>query len=356
VKPPFEWDHYSDQPKVIADRAFKLRARLRNGSDYLKMVALTGAMLPLAGAKYPFLRPNVARGNDIYGIGLSLNKGFEQLDLADELDINHILLRLPLWDTTRIAQYVAFAREAHERGKSVLINVLQDREHIEDEALLYRSFTCVFSGLSPFSSEFQIGNAINRVKWGFFSVSEYLGFFQVAQSIRDNFFPNVELLGPSVIDFEYFYTMRALFGRHEISFDRLSCLLYVDRTGSPHAKQLGIFDLAAKIRLLATIQSMSSKVTQRGLYVTETNWPIAGTAPYAPTSEKECVSMEQYCTYMIDYFKIASESGFVSRIYWHQLVAPGYGLIDNRYGKMRKTKAFFALKDLVSRNRSAEQL
>jgi hypothetical protein len=118
----------------------------------------------------------------------------------------------------------------------------------------------------------------------------------------------------------------------------------------------GIFDLAAKIRLLATIQSMSSKVTQRGLYVTETNWPIAGTAPYAPTSEKECVSMERYCTYMIDYFKIASESGFVSRIYWHQLVAPGYGLIDNRYGKMRKTRAFFALKDLIRRNRSAEQL
>jgi hypothetical protein len=353
LKPPFEWDPYSDQPKIINDKAFKRQARLSAKGDYLEMLILSGAVLPLAGLKYPFLQPNVTQHNDIFGVGLSLDKGYEQLDLADELGVNHILLRLPLWDTVRLAQYAAFAREACQRKKSVLINILQDREHIEDSRRLRVAFNTVFASLSPFSNEFQIGNAINRIKWGFFSVSEYLTFFKIAQTVRDEKFSNIELLGPSVIDFEYFYTIRALFGSEEIVFDRLSCLLYVDRMGSPHARQLGVFNTAAKIRLLASVLSMSRKVKHKGLYVTEVNWPIAGTAPYAPTSEKECVTIDKYCVYMRDYFEIAKLSGFISRVYWHQLVAPGYGLVDDRGGGMQKTAAFYALKDAVSESRSS---
>ena len=348
MRPPFEWDAHSDQPKIIIDQSFKRRARLSATSDYLKMFALSGAVLPIAGLKCPFLRGNVAHEKDIFGIGLSLDKGYQQLELTDELGVSHILVRLPLWDTGRITEYAAFASEASKRGKSVLINVLQDREHIEDAKLFGAALTKIFSALGHFSLEFQIGNAINRIKWGFFSVSEYLNFFRTAQSIRDELFPNIELLGPSVIDFEYFYTVRALFGRQDICFDRLSCLLYVDRAGSPYARQLGVFDLAAKIKFLASIQSMSTKVKNKGIYITEVNWPIAGTAPYAPTSDKECVSIEKYSEHMRDYFKIAQESGFVSRVYWHQLIAPGYGLIDDRGGEIKKTGAFYIFKELVS--------
>jgi hypothetical protein len=347
VKPPFEWDPHSDQPRIIRDSSFKHKARLRNSVDYLKLIALTGAVLPLAFLKYPALKPTVTSRADIFGIGLSLDKGYQQLDLVDELGINHILLRIPLWDIRRLNLYAAFAKEARKRDKSVLINILQDREHIEDSTLLDRSLNEVFDSLAPSSNEFQIGNAINRIKWGFYSVKEYLNFFKTAQAIRDNKFSQLQLLGPSVIDFEYFYTIRALFGSEDIMFDRISSLLYVDRAGSPYARQLGVFDTATKVRLLGAIESLSKKVKHRGMYITEVNWPLSDTAPYAPTSEKECVSIHHYCEYMRQYFQIAKDSGLVSRVYWHQLVAPGYGLIDDRSGVFKKTPGFYAFKEIV---------
>ena len=347
MKPPFEWDPHSDQPRIIRDSSFKHKARLRNSVDYLKLIALTGAVLPLAFLKYPALKPTVTSRADIFGIGLSLDKGYQQLDLVDELGINHILLRIPLWDIRRLNLYAAFAKEARKRDKSVLINILQDREHIEDSTLLDRSLNEVFDSLAPSSNEFQIGNAINRIKWGFYSVKEYLNFFKTAQAIRDNKFSQLQLLGPSVIDFEYFYTIRALFGSEDIMFDRISSLLYVDRAGSPYARQLGVFDTATKVRLLGAIESLSKKVKHRGMYITEVNWPLSDTAPYAPTSEKECVSIHHYCEYMRQYFQIAKDSGLVSRVYWHQLVAPGYGLIDDRSGVFKKTPGFYAFKEMV---------
>jgi len=48
-------------------------------------------------------------------------------------------------------------------------------------------------------------------------------------------------------------------------------------------------DLVSKIHLLFALATLSPKSTN-DIYITETNWPISNTAPYAPTSEKECVS------------------------------------------------------------------
>jgi hypothetical protein len=58
---------------------------------------------------------------------------------------------------------------------------------------------------------------------GLFSVSEYLDFYQVVQGVRDKSFQKVQLIGPSVIDFEYYYTAFALFN---LPFSEL-CTLFV---------------------------------------------------------------------------------------------------------------------------------
>ena len=44
--------------------------------------------------------------------------------------------------------------------------------------------------------------------------------------------------------------------------------------------------------------------------------------------------------FLVRYFLLALASGSVSACFWHQLVAPGYGLIDNRGGAVRKRPAF----------------
>ena len=139
-----------------------------------------------------------------------------------------------------------------------------------------------------------------------------------------------------------------MFNFQNIKYDIVSSLLYVDRRGSPRNTQYGFFDTKNKIDLLYSLVKLSNKCKNE-IYITEVNWPISNTAPYAPTSEKECVSLEDYTKYMLDYFKIARESKKIKRVYWHQLVAPGYGLVDNRDGKIVKYPQFYEFKEMIKK-------
>jgi hypothetical protein len=50
---------------------------------------------------------------------------------------------------------------------------------------------------------------------------------------------------------------------------------------------------------------------------------------------------------MVEYFDIAYKTNKISKVFWHQLIAGGYGLVDNRDGKMVKTEAFYRFKELL---------
>ena len=50
---------------------------------------------------------------------------------------------------------------------------------------------------------------------------------------------------------------------------------------------------------------------------------------------------------MVAYLDTAKESGKIQRVYWHQLIAAGYGLVDDRGDTLRKTKAFEVYKQIV---------
>jgi len=177
-------------------------------------------------------------------------------------------------------------------------------------------------------------------------MGEYLNWYATVQEIRDRDYPELKLIGSSVIDFEYHYTIRTLFHFFKVRYDRFSSLLYVDRRGAPEHTQMGIFDTKNKIAMLYALVRLSPK-TENQIYITEANWPLSNTAPYAPTSELECVSEERYSAYMLSYHKIAYETGKIERIYWHQLISAGYGLVDDREGQIRKTPAYEAYKRMI---------
>ena len=208
-----------------------------------------------------------------------------------------------------------------------------------------RDIEIVFSKFSKIGvKEFQIGHTINRSKWGIFSVDEYLNFFEVVYQVRNSKFPNIELIGSGVIDFEYYNTIHTLFHFRKCFYDATSSLLYVDRRGSPENRQMVIFNLYRKIELLFSIVSLSPKSRNR-IYITETNYPIKGTEPYTPTSQYEAVGLEEYTTYMVRYFLIAIATQSVEKVYWHQLISTGYGLVNHQGEKYPQ---FEALRFLVS--------
>jgi len=345
MKPPFHWDSYSDQPHIIRDKAYKRKQKKKHLFSYLSMFLLFLALLPIILIAHFFVRTK--KRNCEIGLGVNLDKGPEQYHLVDELGVSSLIIRIPLWEMGKLDKYVEFIKGFD--NNEIVINVLQDREHIEDHALLKKDITLIFHALKDVASEFQIGNAVNRAKWGFFSMSEYLDFYQCVQGVRDTDFSELKLIGPSVIDFEYYHTASALFNFKNLRFDTLSALLYVDRRGSPYNPQYWIFDTQFKITVLRNLMQLSRKVGDK-LYLTEVNWPLSGTAPYAPTSETECIDEETYAEYMREYLTIVLQAGTVDKVYWHQLIAPGYGLVDNRNGKIRKMPAFEVFKEIIAKN------
>jgi hypothetical protein len=352
MKEPFAWDPHSDQPYQLKSRGYKKTMRKKEAASLLKTVLFALLILPLSWLAIPFLRKRARGGSDFFGLGVNLDKEPALTPaLIEELGVTSLLVRLPLWEMDRLDAYTGFVRRF--KDKKIMLNVMQDREHVEDLRLLEKDLDTVFSEMSPYVKRFQVGTTINRAKWGFFSVNEYLRFYRVAYDLKKEKYPAIELVGPSVIDFEYHFAAHALFSLMPVRFDALSALLYVDRRGAPENTQMG-FGLAGKIELLAAMARLSPKTSGK-IYITETNWPLTGTAPYAPTSEHECVDEERYADYMVRYYLLALATGRVAGVYWHQLIAPGYGLIDNRDG-IRKRNAFAAFKTMLSHLARAEVL
>ncbi len=347
---PFEWDYNSDQPYQLKDRSFKKKMRKKVRFSILKTVLISLVILPMSMFARLFLKDKKIDNRRFFAMSVNLDRyPKESLQMIQELEIEAVLIRMPLWEIERIDEYVKFCSYFSDR--EITINIMQDREHIEDLQLLHVSLLKVFEALGRYAKRFQIGTTINRAKWGFFGVDEYLKFYKVAYDLKDEKFKDIELIGPSVIDFEFHFTAHALFNTKDIYFDGLSSLLYVDRRGAPENTQMG-FSLMDKIRLQSAMMSLTHKVSDK-FYITETNWPLSNTAPFAPTSEHECVSEEDYAVFMLRYYLLAFASRQVDRVFWHQLIASGYGLVDAREG-LRKRLAFDVFKTMVAHLKESE--
>ena len=352
MKKPFKWDAYSDQPALLTDKDYKKKMRKKERNSLLYTIISALIFLPLSLLAMPFVKRKEINTAHFFSLGVDFERepALTQ-ELLEELEVENILLRLKLWEMEKLPELKTFAKQNQE--KKIILKIMQDREHIEDLTLLQNDLRTIFSELREYVDIFEIGTTINRAKWGFFSAGEYLRFYKVAYDLKISEFNDIELIGSGVIDFELYYTVHTLFNFCKCKYDGVASLLYVDRRGAPENTQLG-FTLTDKIALLSTMVWLSPKTKQK-LYITETNWPISGTAPYAPTSEYECVSEEAYADYMLRYYLLGFASQQVDSISWHQLIAPGYGLIDNREG-IKRREAFYVYKYMLSTLKNAQFL
>lgn len=352
MKQPYIWDNYSDQPYPLKDKSYKKQMRKSQIGSLLKTLIVSIFVLPVSLLLTPFVKRKKINSNEFFCIGVDFEREPQAtLAMIEELGVERILLRLKLWEMEKLPLLKDFILLC--RDKKITLKILQDREHIEDLALLQMDLETVFSTLGEEVDIFEIGSTINRAKWGFFSVDEYSRFYKVAYDLKISKFPQLKLIGSGVIDFEYHFTAHTLFNFFNYRYDGVSSLLYVDRRGAPENMQMG-FSLLDKIALLAAMVWLSPKSAHE-LHITETNWPISGTAPYAPTSEYECVSEELYADYMLRYYLLAFASRQVDSLSWHQLIAAGYGLVDSREG-LRKREAYDIYKYMVHTLKNAEFL
>ena len=202
----------------------------------------------------------------------------------------------------------------------------------------------IFTRLNGIVHTFQIGNSINRKKWAFLSVDEFFSFFQIAYNLKKNKFPEIKLLGGNIIDFDIPFFARSIFHFWPIRYDGIATQLYVDRRGSPEQRQYG-FDTLSKIQAYASLAASSFK-TSNEIYITEFNWPLLDMGKWAP-AETSLIKESSQSNYLVRYFLLMLASGRIKKCYWHQLVAPGYGLINNLGDQIVKRDAYYCFKHLI---------
>lgn len=263
-----------------------------------------------------------------------------------ELKADCVLVRVAVWDLDNLGRCRDFLLEMERSGINTVVAVLQDRRSVIDEPYWQEAIERIFGELGGVSSYFEIGHAWNRMKWGVSSFEQYLDLFEAAGEKAASC-PGVKLVGPAVIDFEYLCTMGSVF--HPVRaprFDALSSLLYVDRRGAPENRQHG-FDLVRKAIFMKAITD-ASHGEGTPFWITETNWPLAVPGEYSPTSMTESVDPEKYADYMTRYFLLSITTGAVDRIFWWQVAAHGYGMIDDIDGKWERRPAWHAFRTMTS--------
>jgi hypothetical protein len=344
------WDALSDQPHSHAGRWGRLAARLADLPDHAKSALALAGAAPRIRRRYRELVVERNRAPfDWPGAGVALRpwKADPAALLAAffALGIRRASIRLHPWQTAHDDEE-ALARELAAAGVELTFALPQSRELVRDRGRWRAAIEELAERFVPYGRRFQIGQAINRSKWGVWCYGEYLELAADAAAIlrRQG---EVELAGPAVIDFEAHATAAVVNRRHPtLRFDALASLLYVDRRGAPENRQLG-YDTVDKVTLLAAIAETSRLVGSRRHWITEVNWPLAE-GPHSPAGRKVAVDETAQADYLARFYLLALGTGLVERVFWWQLVARGYGLIDpGPDGELRRRPAFHALATLA---------
>ena len=347
----YAWDYHSNQPHTLKNKNLKTKIVLISFFSNLK-VFLT-SLIALFIILIFFKKNKEELGKEIDSLGLCVNldepiesqkliSNSDLIEMIDELSVDNILVRIPLADFNNIEKYLNFIKDL--KGKDILVSILQDREHVVDKALTHKRLDFIFTRLNGIVHTFQIGNSINRKKWAFLSVDEFFSFFQIAYNLKKNKFPEIKLLGGNIIDFDIPFFSRSIFHFWPIRYDGIATQLYVDRRGSPEQRQYG-FDTLSKIQAYASLAASSFK-TSNEIYITEFNWPLLDMGKWAP-AETSLIKESSQSNYLVRYFLLMLASGRIKKCYWHQLVAPGYGLINNLGDQIVKRDAYYCFKNLI---------
>ncbi len=350
------WDELSDQPHQHAGRREQLLIRLADAGAHARAAAAVLAAAPRVVASYRALAGQAQVGPRPWpGAGVALRplegvaNGSELLLAAlRRLGVGQVLLRLHPWQESHDVEE-RLARTLAEAGLDLAFALPQDRELVRDPKRWRDAVRLLAERFVPYGRSFQVGQAINRSKWGIWNYDEYLALAAIAREELTRH-PDVQVLGPAVIDFEFQATAAVLNMASPagagVNFDVVTALLYVDRRGAPEAKQLG-FDTVGKAALLKAIAATGKRSSGR-CWITEVNWPL-WEGPHSPAGRTVAVDEETQADYLVRYYLATLTSGLVERVYWWQLVARGYGLMRRAEadgGGLVERPAFLALANL----------
>ena len=350
----FRWDERHHQPHTDMGKWEKFFASRSDAAQFLRLLGRNVARLGPVARRYRALLRRVPDprpvADDAFGIAVSPTPQTwgRYLERIRDLDARALLIRVPSWAPDPVfALRDEFAR-LRPSGTRFTFTLLQNRELVNDPERWGSFVREAAARLGDLEPTFQLGHAINRKKWGIWHPDEYVRLMEAAAPARDAS-PSCRWIGPPVIDFEYYFTTHYLAGPRPFDFDGIAALLYVDRRGSPDNVQYGHFDLFRKILLLRAVIQASGH-PDVPIHLTEFNWPLKGTGKHSPAGEHVQTDEEGQARYLVLYYLTAAATGQVTSTFWWQLVARGYGLLDED-DAWTERRAYRAFKHLLSSTR-----
>jgi hypothetical protein len=344
------WDHLSDQPHQHAGSMEKSKHRFQDFGLHLRAARYGFAAGPRLWRHYRAARKRLYREPVPWdGVGLAVRPWPDDPEtpvrMLNELGLRHVLLRLHPWQE-RHEDELWLARELNARGFDLVFTLPQNRELVRNPRLWRERIEGIAEQFTELGGAFQIGQAVNRSKWGVWIYDEYLDLASSAIEILRAHGAHT-LLGPAVIDFEFHALVGLLNLPHPgVHFDAVAHLLYVDRRGAPENEQLG-FDTVGKVAAMHGIVEGSRNCDARS-WITEFNWPL-WEGPHSPAGKNVSVDEEAQADYLVRYYLLTLGTGLVERVYWWQLIARGYGLVaPRRGGELRTRPAYRALATMIA--------
>ena len=345
------WDRLSDQPHQHATRGEKLMIRLADSPAHLRDLGVVASSAPRIRNRYRELKETqYSVPTPFNGIGLAIRPWpadpDAQLRGIEDLGVSRLLLRLHPWDMDhdeeeRLAEGLA------GRGCDLAFAIPQNRDLVRDRARWRAVVEELGERFTPFGRQFQVGQAVNRSKWGVWTRAEYAEIYlEAAEILRRQ--PGVEVMGPAVIDFEFLALVALVDAKiPDLRFDIVSSLLYVDRRGAPENRQMGL-DTSDKVTLLRAIAETGRNSSER-CWITEVNWPL-WEGPHSPAGKTVAVGEEEQADYLVRYYLLALGTGLIERVYWWRLIARGYGLISPASdGSLRRRPSWQAMRTMIDR-------
>ena len=255
---PAWWDPYSCQPYKLPPSE-KPRISGANLAEYLRILTTVLATTPAIAWKY--FRQDTSPGpayRDLIGLGINADPQWQSAhqELVEELGVTNLMTRIGVWQLDELDNLAGFLDRFPDHD--LMVNILQSRESVRDPEKWKHQVNTIIQNLSGQCRTFQIGNAVNRSKWGCRNSGEALKLFEAANHVR-NSNPGIRLLGSSVIDFEPLITLRTLFNFHNYHFEGCATQMYVNRRGSPFGRQYRYFDLERKLRLIKSVLDISCR-------------------------------------------------------------------------------------------------
>jgi len=348
----FEWNPYADQPHNVGPRCQRLKHHVQHAGTYFKLVVSNlRRAVPILSLyrhyrSHLYQHPVQIKKPFALSVSPAGSRNEQVIKLLKEIGVESTLVRIPSWEKEHLESFQGFFKLIKSENIELTVALLQNRDDVLRPSAWSDFVEAVFSRFRCFSSFFEVGHAWNRTKWGVWDFEEYLRLACSAQILAEKY--KVKLVGPAVIDFEFHLYPPVL---EKIIFDKVSSLLYVDRVGAPEDRQFG-WDTPAKLALLKAVIDGSGQ-GKHDLWITEVNWPLKGTGKYSPAAGRPNVSEEEQADYLVRYYIFCIASGLVEKVFWWQLAAPGYGLLDTRGSKWRKRASYYAFQNMVRQLRQS---